>query len=86
MNEDAVTQLLSIPTVAKSLACSRGHVYHLINNGQIRVVEIKAASSTRTKTRIRREDLQSFIDCNTGVQGEKVTTLAEVSGFKSVAS
>lgn len=61
------TQLLSIPAAAARLSCSENHVYRLIAAGQLRSVEIKPTTSKRSKTRIREEDLQAFIDAATRV-------------------
>lgn len=58
------TRLLSIATVAGRLDCSRGHVYGLIAAQKLRAVEI-AATGSRSKTRVREEDLEAFIDANT---------------------
>lgn len=58
------TQLLSIPRAAEYLDCSRAHIYRLISAGKLRSVETKAVGS-RTKTRVRAEDLQAFIDAHT---------------------
>jgi excisionase family DNA binding protein len=58
------TQLLSVTKAAEILDCSRGHIYGLIGVGKLRAVEIKAVGP-RSKTRIRKEDLQAFIDAHT---------------------
>lgn len=58
-------QLLSITNAAARLDCSRGHIYSLIASGQLRAVEIKPTGSTRSKTRIREEDLDAFIEAHT---------------------
>lgn len=68
-------KLLSITHTAEVLDCSRGHVYGLIAAGKLRAVELKAKGS-RSKTRVRAEDLEAFIEANTrtvtkgGVAGE----------------
>lgn len=59
-----MTQLLSIPSAAAQLDCSRAHVYRLIAAGKLRAVELKA-TGTRPKTRIRAEDVEAFIDTHT---------------------
>ncbi len=59
-----MSQLLSPARAAQVLDCSRPHIYGLIAAGRLRAVEIKA-TGTRSKTRIREEDLQAFIDANT---------------------
>ena len=58
------TRLLSVTAAAEQLDCSRGHVYGLIAAKKLRAVEI-AATGTRTKTRVRAEDLDAFIDAHT---------------------
>lgn len=58
------TQLITIPEVAKRLACSRGHVYNLIAAGALSSVEIKA-TGTRSKTRVLEHELLSFIEAHT---------------------
>jgi excisionase family DNA binding protein len=60
-----VTQLLSITAASLRLDCSRGHVYNLIAAGQLRAVEIKPSTSSRSKTRVREEDLEAFIESMT---------------------
>lgn len=59
-----MTRLVSITAAAEQLDCSRGHVYGLIAAGKLRAVEIKA-TGRRSKTRLRAEDLDAFIDANT---------------------
>lgn len=58
------TQLLSVPDAARILGCSRTHVYGLIAAGHLRPVEIKA-TGTRSKTRIRSDDLEKFVEHRT---------------------
>lgn len=58
------TRLLSVPAAAQVLGCSRTHIYGLIAAGHLRPVEIKA-TGTRTKTRIRQDDLDKFIEQQT---------------------
>jgi excisionase family DNA binding protein len=57
-------RLLSLTTAAEILDCSRTHMYGLIAAGQLRAVEI-AAQGSRTKTRIRSDDLDEFIERKT---------------------
>lgn len=59
-----MTQLLSIPSAAAQLDCSRAHVYRLIAAGRLRAVELRAEGK-RSKTRVRAEDLEAFIDAHT---------------------
>jgi len=58
------TRLLSIPAAAEQLDCSRSHVYGLVAAGHLRAVETKA-SGTRSKTRVRRDDVDDFIERQT---------------------
>ena len=58
------TRLLSVPDAATQLGCSRTHVYGLIAAGHLRPVEIKATGS-RSKTRIRQDDLDAFVEDRT---------------------
>lgn len=57
------TNLLSVPDAAKVLGCSRTHIYGLIAAGHLRPVEINATG--RSKTRIRSDDLEAFIESRT---------------------
>jgi len=63
-----VTRLLSVTKAAQQLDCSRGHIYGLIAAGKLRAVELKA-KGTRAKTRVREDDLESFIAENTRQAG-----------------
>ena len=56
------TRLLTIPDAAERLACSAPHVYRLIQRGALRAVDISAPDSKRSKTRVRGDDLQNYID------------------------
>lgn len=62
------TQLLSVASVAEQLDCSRGHVYGLISAGKLRAVETKAKGA-KSKTRVRAEDVEKFIEANTRLAG-----------------
>lgn len=57
------TRLLSVPQVADALGCSTRHVYNLIGQGGLRVVNI--AAGTNSKTRIRESDLDAFVQSRT---------------------
>ena len=54
--------LLTIPMAAAALSCSRRHVYTLIAGGELRPVDI---GHGRSKTRIRPDDLQAYIERQT---------------------
>jgi excisionase family DNA binding protein len=55
-------QLLTIPETAAALSCSRRHVYELIARGEFRPVDIGRG---RSKTRVRSDDLQEYIERRT---------------------
>jgi excisionase family DNA binding protein len=59
----APVQLLSIPEAAKALRCSENHVYRLVGRGELRTVDV--GNGRRPKSRIRSDDLQTFIDRHT---------------------
>lgn len=54
--------LLTIPAVAARLACSRPHVYALIESGELMSVDIARPGSTQSKTRVKESDLANYID------------------------
>lgn len=54
--------LLTIPETAAQLRCSRAHVYTLVARGLLRPVDIGLG---RSKTRIRVDDLQAYVDEHT---------------------
>jgi excisionase family DNA binding protein len=58
----ADTLLHTIPQVAAILTCSRPHVYALISSGRLGSVDIATPGATRTKLRIRHEDLLAFLN------------------------
>lgn len=59
------TELLTIPETAAVLGYKdRGTVYDLISTGALRAVDVRATGK-QAKTRVRRDDLQSFIDSRT---------------------
>lgn len=58
-------QLLTIPEVMDRLRIkSKDTVYALISGGALRAVDA-AATGTRSRTRVREDDLQAFIDART---------------------
>lgn len=57
-------QLYTVPETAELLKVSRGTVYNLISAGELRAVHV-ATDKGRAKTRIRSDDLASFIDSRT---------------------
>ncbi|MER6891996.1 helix-turn-helix domain-containing protein [Streptomyces halstedii] len=59
------TALLTIPATARELGCSEMHVYRLIAGGQLRAVDISVDGSTSSKTRVRSDDLTTFVEGRT---------------------
>jgi excisionase family DNA binding protein len=51
--------------VADMLTCSENHVYRLIARGALRAVDIAQPGSRKPKTRVRSDDLESYIDACT---------------------
>ena len=61
----APTPLLTIPEAAAVLGYKdRGTVYDLISAGELRAVDLRVTGK-QAKTRVRRDDLQAFIDART---------------------
>jgi excisionase family DNA binding protein len=62
-----MTPLLYTPKQAAHLlgGCSENHVRNLIARGQLRAVDIAPKGSRRSKTRVRHDDLQRYVDQNT---------------------
>lgn len=58
-------RLFTVPEAAEQLSVrSTNTVYALIAAGKLRAVDI-AATGSRSRTRIREDDLQAFIEANT---------------------
>jgi len=55
-------RLYSVKAAADVLGTSDDYVYDRINDGSLRTVEL---GSTRSKQRVRADDLQAFIDART---------------------
>ena len=53
--------LLTLRQVGEQLRCSVSHVRRLIGRGELRVVDLAGAGSTRTKLRVRSDDLAQFV-------------------------
>lgn len=64
MNVD-LPLLLTVPETAAHLRMDRKTVYRLISSGELRATDISATKGGRTRTRIRRDDLERFIDART---------------------
>lgn len=58
-------RLLRVSEAAELIGCSEKTVYRLISEGSFDTVDISAASSTRSKTRIPEDSLQAWIRART---------------------
>ena len=61
----APAQLLSIPAAAERLGCSEMHIYRLVSSGELRAVDISRKGAGKSKTRIRSDDLDAYIESRT---------------------
>jgi excisionase family DNA binding protein len=59
--------LHTVPETAARLNCSEMHVYRLAAAGELAVVDIAPPTSTRSKTRIRSDDLADYIERQTRI-------------------
>jgi excisionase family DNA binding protein len=59
------TQLLSIPAAAERLECSEMHIYRMVSSGELRAVDISQKGARKSKTRIRSDDLDAYIEART---------------------
>lgn len=57
--------LLTIPETATRLGCSDVHVYRLIASGDLAAVDIAQRAARKSKTRVRSDDLDAYIDGRT---------------------
>jgi excisionase family DNA binding protein len=57
--------LLTPRQAAEMLGCSPNSVYRLIAGGELQTIDIAPGTSQRSKMRVRRADLQAFIDRRT---------------------
>jgi excisionase family DNA binding protein len=57
--------VLTVPGAAGQLGCSEMHIYRLVAAGELRAVDISMPGSVRSKTRIRADDLASYIERQT---------------------
>ena len=58
-------RLFTIIAAAEQLGCSDDHVYTLIANGALSVVDIARPGAKRSKSRIREDELARYIDAQT---------------------
>lgn len=59
------TKLLTIPETADELGISPNTVYKMIASGDLRAVDMAVPGARTSKTRIRQDDLDAFIDART---------------------
>ena len=57
--------LLTPLAAAERLGCSDMHVYRLISTGELCAVDISLKGAGKTKTRIRSDDLDAYIEART---------------------
>lgn len=56
------TKLLTIPEAAEELRLAANTVYKLIATGDLRAVDMAVAGARKSKTRVRQDDLDAFIE------------------------
>ena len=59
------TQLLTIPQAADRLEIAPNTVYRLIASGDLRAVDMAVSGTRKSKTRVREDDLDAFIEGRT---------------------
>lgn len=59
------TNLLTISTAASRLGCSGMHIYRLVAAGELDAVDIAQPGARRSKTRIRSDSLDAYIESHT---------------------
>jgi excisionase family DNA binding protein len=57
--------LLTITAAAARLGCSDMHVYRLIAAGELGAVDIAQPGARRSKTRVRSDDVDTYIEART---------------------
>jgi excisionase family DNA binding protein len=58
-------KLLPVPVAAERLGCSEMHIYRLVSTGELRAVDISLKGAGKSKTRIREDDLDEYIEDRT---------------------
>jgi excisionase family DNA binding protein len=58
-------KLLPVPVAAERLGCSEMHIYRLVSTGELRAVDISLKGAGKSKTRIREDDLDAYIEART---------------------
>jgi excisionase family DNA binding protein len=69
--------LLTPLAAAERLGCSDMHVYRLISTGELCAVDISLTGAGKTKTRIRSDDLDAYIDARTRRAGPAAGAAAQ---------
>jgi excisionase family DNA binding protein len=64
--------LLTIAATAVRLGCSDDHVYRLISTGELPAVDISQPGARRSKTRVRSDNLEAYIDSRTRRAGTPI--------------
>lgn len=62
-------ELLPVLAAAERLGCSDMHVYRLIADGELSAVDIAQRGARRSKTRVRSDDIEAYIDRKTRSRG-----------------
>jgi excisionase family DNA binding protein len=62
-------RLLPIPAAAELLGCSEMHIYRLVSTGELRAADISLKGAGKSKTRIRSDDLDAYIEARTRAAG-----------------
>jgi excisionase family DNA binding protein len=57
--------LYSIPETAEKLDVSPNTVYKLIADGDLRAVDMASSTAKRSRTRVRADDIEAFIEART---------------------
>ena len=60
-----MSTLLTIPEVADELKLAPNTVYKMIAAGDLRAVDMSVPGARKSKTRIRRDDLEAFVEART---------------------
>ena len=66
--------LLTPLATAERLDCSDMHVYRLVSTGELCAVDISLTGAGKTKTRIRSDDLEAYIEARTRRAGSAAST------------
>ncbi|MGH3403797.1 MAG: excisionase family DNA-binding protein [Streptosporangiaceae bacterium] len=72
-------RLLPVAEAAARLACSDMHVYRLIAAGELQAVDISQPGSRRSKTRIRSDHVDSYIESKTRGRAARLTPAGDAA-------